>query len=58
MVEITCKGKGGRYELIGVATGAGTSRGQEIVLYRDMATNDFYFRTEEDFEERMEPVDE
>lgn len=48
-----CKGKGGLYELLGVAQGAGTSRGDYLVVYRDTANGRLYFRTDSDFTERM-----
>lgn len=50
----TCIGKGGEYELIGVAYGAGASRGTLVNVYRDVATGATYFRTPRDFDERME----
>lgn len=52
----TCKGKGGDYSLIGTAYGAGTSRGTYVTLYRDISTDIYYFRTPEDFMERMAMV--
>ena len=55
--EYTCIGKGGRYELLGVAYGAGTSRGTIINLYRDVDTGVMYFRTPVDFDERMQKID-
>ena len=53
----TCKGKGGVYELVGVAYGAGTSRGQTINLYREVASGVLYYREPRDFHERMERID-
>lgn len=53
----TCIGKGGEYELIGVAYGAGTSRGTTVNLYRDAMTGVIYFRTPEDFAQRMERIE-
>lgn len=53
----TCKGKGGVYELIGTATGAGTSRGNFVTVYRDAETGALYFRRPDDFAERMEELD-
>lgn len=50
----TCKGKGGVYEHIGTAKGAGTSKDALAVVYRDAATGDLYFRTPDDFAARME----
>jgi hypothetical protein len=50
----TCVGKGGAYELVGTAKGAGTSRDAAAVVYRDTATGQLYFRTPADFADRME----
>jgi len=52
----TCKGKGGEYELLGVIYGAGTSRGNTLNLYREVSTHAMYYRTPEDFAERMERI--
>lgn len=53
----TCDGKGGAYELLGPAQGAGTSRATGMVLvYRDLDSGLLYFRTVADFIERMRPV--
>jgi hypothetical protein len=56
-VTYTCKGKGGVYELIGVAYGAGTSRGTIVNLYREAEIGVMYFRTPADFHDRMERID-
>lgn len=48
-----CTGKGGRYEVLGVATGAGTSRGEARVIYMDASTGRLFMRSLEDFEARM-----
>jgi hypothetical protein len=54
----TCAGKGGQYELLGVAKGAGTSRETPaLAVYRDTKTAALYFRTEGDFAARMESID-
>lgn len=53
----TCIGKGGAYEHIGVTIGAGTSRGQEVVVYCDTDTGQLFHRTPEDFEARMQRLD-
>jgi hypothetical protein len=53
----TCIGKGGEYELIGLATGAGSSRGTEVKVYRDTATGRLFFRGLDDFENRMARLD-
>lgn len=52
----TCIGKGGTYEDMGVAIGAGTSKGDLVQVYRDTATGQLYFREPEDFIDRMEVV--
>lgn len=52
----TCIGKGGRYEDMGVAIGAGTSKGELKQVYRDTATGQLFFREPEDFIDRMEVV--
>jgi hypothetical protein len=52
----TCKGKGGMYEIIGTAKGAGTSRDSVIIVYRDTATGELYFRTLDDFAARLESI--
>lgn len=54
MTIYTCKGKGGEYELLGVAVGAGTNRGIEVVVYRDIRTGQLYHRSDADFHARME----
>lgn len=57
-VLYTCIGKGGRYELVGVACGAGTSRGTTVDVYRDVDTGVMYFRTPADFDERMQKIED
>jgi hypothetical protein len=52
----TCIGKGGTYEYLGGALGAGTSRDHRVVLYRDVRNGERYFRTPEDFFNRMNPI--
>lgn len=56
----TCKGKGGKYELLGTVTPAGTLRDVfapgTLVVYRDTKTGAQWARTMEDFEERMEKL--
>jgi hypothetical protein len=54
----TCKGKGGLYELMGVAKGAGVSRGTETIVYRDTTTGALYFRTPDEFDDRMAESEE
>lgn len=56
-VLYTCLGKGGLYELVGNAIGAGTSKENgELVVYRDACTGVPFYRTEEDFRRRMQRV--
>lgn len=52
----TCDGKGGQYEHLGRAIGAGTSKGAMIDVYRDCVTGMLFFRTPEDFTNRMLPL--
>lgn len=50
----TCIGKGGSYALIGTAIGAGSKRGSDtITVYRDTVTQQLYYRSEQDFDNRM-----
>lgn len=50
----TCVGKGGTYTLIGTAVGAGGKRGSDnITVYRDTVTKQLYYRSEQDFDNRM-----
>lgn len=50
---LVCDGKGGQYELVGLAKGAGPLRGQEVGVYRDVTSGALYFRGTKDFQERM-----
>lgn len=50
----TCIGKGGIYELVGNANGAGPLRGSTITVYRDTADGMVYFREPSDFVVRMQ----
>jgi len=53
----TCDGKGGTYELLGTAKGAGTSSEAEtLAVYRDTATGALYFRSLDDFTNRMKQL--
>lgn len=53
----TCIGKGGVYELLGTAQGAGKSKlVGTLAIYRDSITGALYFRTLEDFETRMQRI--
>lgn len=49
----TCEGKGGEYKVLDLSTGAGTSRGQEIVVYVCTDSARVFHRTVEDFKARM-----
>lgn len=49
----TCEGKGGEYELIGLATGAGLTKGEDRQIYRDTTTGQLFLRGAEDFANRM-----
>lgn len=53
----TCKGKGGQYEIIGGAVGAGLSRQVgSMMVYRDISDGGLYYRTLSDFDARMEAL--
>ena len=52
-----CIGKGGRYRKITTAKPAGTSKDHgEIVAYQCESTGEMYYRTAQDFVERMRLV--
>ena len=53
----TCIDKGGLYERLGNATGAGTRRGDRVVVYRSVSAGEMYFRDPADFQERMGQID-
>lgn len=53
----TCEGKGGVYELVGTATGAGTSSDQYVKVYRCMISGRLFFRTAYDFSTRMQKLE-
>lgn len=56
--RFTCIGKGGVYERIGTAEGAGTHReSDDLVVYREVSTGRLWYRTWADFIERMQPLD-
>ncbi len=55
-LKYTCEGKGGLYEVVGVTTGAGLSKGESVVVYRDVASGRLYHRTPSDFDNRMRAV--
>jgi hypothetical protein len=52
----TCIGKGGEYEHIGIAAGAGVTRGNLVHVYRDRANGNLFYRTPMDFDARMERI--
>lgn len=54
----TCRGKGGLYSIVGISIGAGSSKGQRMVVYHDIAlpADKLYHRTVSDFEKRMDPA--
>lgn len=53
----TCKGKGGKYELLGIAHGSGPYRTHiPLIIYMDRETGKLYFRDEENFKDRMEEI--
>jgi len=59
-VFYTCIGKGGLYRIVGRARGAGKSRETGvIVVYEDVNSLEHmpFFRTLEDFQDRMQEVD-
>lgn len=53
----TCIDKGGTYEHIGVAEGAGYTSGSLVHVYRNQATGGLFYRTPADFDARMERID-
>ena len=54
----TCIGKGGEYELLGSAIGAGTLKDMSAIpVYRDITTGQLFVRTPLDFSTRMESLD-
>lgn len=53
----TCIGKGGNYELLGIARGAGTSRDLvELVVYRSVESGAVFYRSVQDFADRMQKI--
>lgn len=52
-----CIGKGGKYELLGTAKGAGVDRFGFCKVYRDTQDGQLYFRNEVDFRKRMARID-
>lgn len=57
MAYYTCKGKGGRYCVLANAMPAGTSKDRgPVIVYQDIESGDVYYRTLDDFKERMELV--
>lgn len=57
-VLYTCVGKGGTYERLGPAVGAGSRRDTIVIVYRDVKTGQFYYRDPVDFGERMAKIEE
>lgn len=54
----TCIGKGGEYELLGSAIGAGTLKDMSAIpVYRDTTTGQLFVRTPLDFATRMDCLD-
>lgn len=54
--QYTCIGKGGTYDKLGIATGAGTQRGIRLMVYRQAQTGELYVRDLADFAQRMERI--
>lgn len=54
----THKEKGGTYELVGEAIGAGTSRETLTVVYRCLSTGKLYYRTPGDFMTQMKRLED
>lgn len=50
----TCKGKGGEYAHIGIASGAGPLKGKAYYIYKDTSSGAMFARLPEDFWSRME----
>lgn len=53
----THKEKGGAYEMLGEAIGAGTSRETSAVVYRCLSSGKLYKRTPEDFMRQMKKLE-
>lgn len=53
----TCIGKGGRYKCYGETIGAGTSKGESVVIYQDVDSKKLFHRTRDDFDKRMKLLD-
>lgn len=53
-----CIGKDGTYELLGHCIGAGTDRGHDTEIYRNIHTGQLHSRLPDDFENRMEHIGE
>lgn len=53
-----CIGKGRRYSVLTTTTGAGTSRGESLVIYQCVEDGECYHRTIEDFSERMRLIED
>lgn len=53
---LTRDGRGGSYEYLGIARGAGPLKGMAFMCYRDVKTGEILFREPENFAFRMQPV--
>ena len=53
-----CIGKDGTYELLGHCIGAGTDRGHDTEIYRNIHTGQLHSRLPDDFEIRMAHIGE
>jgi hypothetical protein len=53
-----CIGKGGRYRVLSMTVGAGTCKGQHLIVYQCIDDGECYHRTLDDFKERMSIVKE
>lgn len=53
-----CQGKDGTYELLGHCIGAGTDRGHDTEIYRNIHTGQLHSRLPDDFKNRMEYIGE
>ncbi len=54
--KFTRGGRGGQYEYMGIARGAGPIKGLAYMCYRDLATGEILLREPENFSYRMKPI--
>lgn len=54
--QYTCVSKGGVYEVVGTAAGAGPLKGIPLIIYRDVASGKLYHREPENFAVRMKAI--